>query len=185
MEITVKQVTSWERVATAARMTVHKAALGHEPTDDFKKRILRAEHSPIRQLEYDITIKDVPYFVVMHLVRHHIGIEKFVATSREDRTGIKRDERKQTDLVDCMFSCNVQALISISRKRLCACADSSTRATWRVVVEKLREIDPVLADACVPDCVYRGRCPELYSCGYALTREFKLATDKYWGEIGR
>lgn len=173
MKVTVKQVTSWERVANAARMTVHKDALGHEPSDKFKRTILMAEHSPIRNLEFDVTIEDVPYFVVMHLVRHNQGIEKFVGTSREDRTGVNREERKQTDLVSCMFSLNTQALINISRKRLCNCADRETIKVWKAVVEAIREIDPIVASFCAPECLYRGFCPEQNTCGYSLTQRFE------------
>lgn len=173
MEITIKRVTDWERVANAARMTIHKDTLGHEPSDTFKRKILAAEHSPIRLLEFDVTIKDVPYFVVMHLVRHTQGIEKFVATSREDRTGVPRDERKQTDLVDCMFAINAQAFINISFRRLCNQADKTTVNVWNEVIDKLAEIEPILAEFCVPECIRYGYCPEMNSCGRAAAKTFK------------
>lgn len=185
MEITITQVTTWNRVLNAARMTVHKASIEKEPTIDWKRKMLFAEHSPIRLLEFDVTIKDVPYFAVMHLVRHNQGIEKFVATSREDRTGIKREERRQTDLVDCQFSLNAQAFINISRKRLCATADSTTRGIWNEVVRELRKIEPLVADMCQPDCIYRGVCPEMKSCGYTDSATYKVRLDNYRNLIGR
>lgn len=179
MEITIKKVTNWERVADATRMTVHKGGLGHEPTEKFKIKMLYAEHTPIRLLEFDVTIKDVPYFVVMHLVRHSQGIEKFVATSREDRTGVPRTERRQTDLVDCQFSLNAQAFINMSYRRLCTGADAKTIEVWRGIVEKLREIEPELAFVCVPECIYRGFCPEIVSCGLCDTPKYKKWREDY------
>lgn len=166
MNIEIKRVTDWQRVVDAARMTVHRGALGHEPTEGFKKTMLMSEHSPIRLLEYDVTITDVPYYVTVHLCRHFMGIEKFVATSREDRTGVERTTRKQTDLVDCQFSLNAQAFINISRRRLCSCADPKTKFVWNCIVGKLHEVEPLLAERCVPQCIYRGFCPEPSSCGY-------------------
>lgn len=187
MEITIKRVTNWQRVADAARMTVHRGSLGKEPSDKFKAESLMSAHSPKYTLEFDIIFKDVPYFTCMHLVRHNIGVIPFVATSREDRTGVPRNERKQTDLVDMMLAVNAQSIINISQLRLCACADPETRKVWRVVVDKLAEIEPMLAHCCVPQCVFRGRCPEPEKnrCGYDLTEAHHKAVDEYWSLIGR
>lgn len=43
----------WIEVASDCRSTVGKPPLDHEPSVDFKKKILIAEHSPIR----DISVK--------------------------------------------------------------------------------------------------------------------------------
>ena len=178
--ITVKRVTDWNRVLNAARMTVHKARIEKEPTDAFKKSILMAEHSPIRLLEYDIIVEGIPYYSAMHLVRHFVGVEKFVTTSREDRTGVKREDRKQTDLVDLQLSVNAQSLINVSRKRLCSCADAVTRGIMRDVVEALRAVDPLVAARCVPECIYRGFCPEVDKCcGYCRTKDFEEKLKEY------
>ena len=180
MKIEVTRVTDWQRVVDAARLTAHKAPLGHEPSEEFKRTMLRAEHSPIRLLEFDIRIYGVPYFVVMHLVRHNQGIEKFVATSREDKTGVPRDDRKQTDLVDCQFSVNAQALINISRKRLCCRADKKTREVWLDVVHKVSEVDKEVGHSCVPECIYRGFCPEGdKSCGMSKTDTWTYFVEGY------
>lgn len=45
----------WIRVVNAARRTVGKRPINREPSDLFKRKILLAEHSPIRLLEYDFT----------------------------------------------------------------------------------------------------------------------------------
>ena len=67
------------------------------------------------------------------------------------------------------MTCNAQAFISISRKRLCkGCPSPETRLAWEIVIDALREVDPILAEKCVPDCIYRGFCTEDdRCCGYA------------------
>ena len=179
MEVSIRKINGWAEVLNASRFTVHKDAVDKEPSEKFKHNIIYAEHSPLRELRFEVIIKDIPYFSVMHLVRHWNGLEKYVATSREDRTGVSRDERKQTDLVDFMFTINAQALINISKVRLCACADATTRQTWTLVVHKLAEIEPLLAHACVPTCVYRGFCPEIQCCGYVNTPAYTKARASY------
>ena len=187
----------WKRVLNAARRTWGKHPLDKEPSDKFKRKILLAEHSPIRLLEYDFTIEGIRQWVTVHLVRHHEGCEKFVHTQRED---INQEIEKMTKLVinllyeaellrdgwkprDYMFqgegndmdmTCNAQAFINISRKRLCyGCASKETRQAWEIVIEMLKEVDPILAEKCVPECVYRGFCPEHdRCCGYVDTKAY-------------
>ena len=169
---TLVQVTSWKRVLNAARRTVGKSPLDKEPSYSFKKKILLAEHSPIRLLEYDFSWEDIKQWVTVHLVRHHEGCEKFVHSQREDRRelSVPRDELPQGSLNDMDMTCNAQAMINISRKRLCSCASKETREAWSQVIEKLKEVDPVLAEVCVPECIYRGFCPETdRCCGYCFT----------------
>lgn len=174
MKIEIERVTSWQRVLNAARFTLAKEPIHKEPSIKFKKDIIIAEHSPIRLLEFDVRVYDVPKFIIMHLVRHNQGIEKFVSTSRPDRTGrkITRHEQRADDLVNCQFSLNAQAFINISKVRLCFHAEKETRELWQHIVDKLGDIEPVLAAACCPSCVYRGVCPEIKSCGYVKTHEF-------------
>lgn len=181
MKVTITKVTNWTRVLNAARMTVHKKALESEPTDKFKEDILFAEHSPIRDLEFDVVLEGIPSFVSTHLVRHTQGLEKFVTTSREDRTGVKRSERKQTDLVDMMLSLNAQAFINISRKRLCSCADPETIKVWKAVIAELAKIEPMLAKRCVRECIYRGFCPERTEdcCGFVHSNLFATQLKEY------
>ena len=56
----------WIRVVNAARRTWGKKPINHEPSDRFKRKILLAEHSPIRLLEYDFTIEDIRQWVTVH-----------------------------------------------------------------------------------------------------------------------
>lgn len=172
----------WIRVVNAARRTVGKEPIDHEPSTKFKKKILLAEHSPIRLLEYDFTWDDIKQWVTAHMVRHHEGCEKFVHTQRGDRRAweVPRDELPQGLLNDMDMTCNAQSFINISRKRLCQCASKETREAWKMVIDYLKEVDPVLAEKCVPECIYRGFCPEADKCcGYVNTEKYQEDLKKY------
>ena len=42
------------------------------PTDEWKKKLLKSEHSPIRTLWFAFKI-EMPYWVSVHFVRHKLG----------------------------------------------------------------------------------------------------------------
>lgn len=175
----------WIRVVNAARRTWGKKPLNREPSDKFKKKILLAEHSPIRLLEYDFTWEDIKQWITAHFVRHHSGCEKFVHSQRPDvnteLAGLDRDSFPQGLLNDMDMTCNAQSFINISRKRLCiGCAAKETRMAWEAVMLYLREVDPILESKCVPECVYRGFCPEFdRCCGYVNTEAYVRRLEEY------
>lgn len=180
--VRLDQVTSWKRALNAARRTIGKTPLAKEPSKSWEAKMLLAEHSPIRLVEFDWTWKDIMQWVTTHLVRHHEGCEKFVHSQRGDRRvlPVPRNELPQGALNDMDMTANAQAIINISRKRLCSCASKETREAWKQVVEAIREVDPVLADKCVPECLYRGFCPEFMNpCGYSKTKKFEEDLQKY------
>ena len=185
--IRIEMVTLWKRALNAARRTIGKAPLDKEPSKSWEAKMLLAEHSPIRLLEYEWTWADIMQWVTTHLVRHHEGCEKFVHTQRGDRRAIldeynvsSRNELPQGATNDMDMTANAQALISISRKRLCNCASKETREAWKQVQDAIREVDPVMADKMVPECIYRGFCPEfMNSCGYANTEKYKQDLKRY------
>lgn len=181
MNVVVEQITSWKRALDAARWTVGKESLGKDPSDKWKSKMLLAEHSPIRLVEYDIKIKNAFNFVINHLVRHFIGFIPFVRSNRPDRNDEVKDDLQvnRLTLTSAWFSANAQALINVSRKRLCACASKETRETWQEVKNKVAEVDPIMASKMVKNCVYRGFCPELESCGYSKTEKFQEDLIKY------
>ena len=175
---------NWNRVVNAARRTVGKKPISKEPSTEFKQKVLLAEHSPIRLLEYDFTWEDIRQWTATHFVRHHEGCEKFVHTQRTDRDeklkGLNRDKLPQGLLNDMDMTCNAQSFINISRKRLCRCASPETRKAWELVIEYLKEVDPILAEKCAPECIYRGFCPEKRRCcGYVNTEAFKKRLEEY------
>lgn len=180
MKIEITKVTSWNDVLNAARFTWRKSPLSGEPSIAWKKKIIKAEHSPLRCLMFNIDFYDIPNYVSVHLVRH-IHAQPFVSTSRPDIDGkqIPREEQKKIDPVNMRLFLNAQEIIAISRVRLCNRAEKETRRIWNLVVEELRKQEPELAAACVPQCVYRGFCPEFNSCGLADGELFPLKVNDY------
>jgi len=170
---------TWREVADSANTTIHKEAGTKEPSSQWKRRMLLCEHSPIRQLLIRCKWYELKSWVSVHFVRHKVGIEHWVRSQREDRTGIKRDELPQSNLVEHEFLANAQAMINISRKRLCNQASPETREAWKAVLEAIKDDQPELYKVCVPDCIYRGWCYEFKSCGYHKTEEFQKRLKEY------
>ena len=207
MEVTVTQDTSWNRALNAARKTWGKNKIEKEPSEEWKKMALMAEHSPIKLVEYLISFKDLRQWVGVHLLRHE-HILPFIHSQRVDRredidsltervmsiieedvksdeSFNKRDYLFQGEPNDQDFVVNAQTLINISRKRLCHCASKETREAWVAVKEAIKEFDPIMASFMVPNCIYRSRCPEMNTCGYYKTDKFKKELDEYWNLINR
>lgn len=180
MRVIVERLTSWAQVLNAARFTQRKEPLQKEPSEKFKKQIIKAEHSPIRCLMFNVDLYDIPYYVSVHLVRH-IHAQPFVSTARPDIDGSQkpREEQKKTDLVNMRLFLNAQELINISKVRLCCKAEKETRNVWKKVIEELSTIEPILAKFCVPSCIYRSSCPEIKGCGYDKTYQFKKDIVEY------
>lgn len=185
--IKMEKVTLWKRALNAARRTIGKNPLDKEPSNSWKAKMLLAEHSPIRLIEYEWTWSDIMQWVTTHLIRHHEGCEKFVHSQRGDRRAIldeynvsSRNELPQGATNDMDMTANAQALINISRKRLCNCASKETKEAWKQVKEGVRKVDPVMADKMVPECIYRGFCPEFMNpCGYANTEKYQQDLKRY------
>ena len=176
----INYVDHWQEVKDAAMNTIGKES-GKYPDSAWKKRILLAEHSPIRLLTFTIRLTDIPYFCSTHFCRHHEGVTHFVSTQRTDRTGIDRDKLPQDALVTHTMVLNAQAMINISRKRLCSQADKTTRLVWNEVLQTLYDLEPELWSACVRECVYRNFCPEMRSCGYCGSDLWKVERKVYLG----
>ena len=155
---------NWQDVKNAAMNTVGKD---------------KGEHSPIRLMQFAWKWSDLPYWVSVHIVRHKIGIEHFVSTQRTDRTGVDRTERPQNAPVLHQCQANAQALITISRKRLCSGASAETRQAWQLLKDEIAKVEPELASCMVRECVYRGFCPEMYGCGFDKTEEYKKELERY------
>ncbi len=170
---------TWRSIADAARTTVGLEEGKKEPIPEWRRKMLLCEHSPIRKLHINWKWYELPYWVSTHFVRHKFGIEHFVRSQRTDRTGVNRNELLQDALVEHECEADAQAIINISRKRLCKQASEETRKAWIEFLHELHEEQPELANACVRDCVYRGWCYEYNSCCYHLTPDFKKSVDLY------
>ena len=153
----------WQEVVDDCRSTVGKPPLGREPSTEFRRKILIAEHSPIRSISVKWRWPGIKSWVATHWVRHKW--ECFVRSQRSDRTGVDRDKLPQDAPVDFTGEANAQALIDTMRKRLCYQASPETRAYAEDLKAKLRDVQPELSDVLVPNCVYRCGCPEMQSCG--------------------
>lgn len=173
---------SWERALNLARKTVGKKPLNKMPSNGWKKKILLQEHSPIRAVEYIIDFTDIKQWVSVHLVRHWLGFIPFVHSQREDRRklDVPRDELPQGSLNDMSVLVNAQALINVSRKRLCSKASKETREVWREVCIAMQTIDPIMESVMVKECIYRGFCPyKDDSCGFDKTEAFGKLLNQY------
>lgn len=156
----------WQTVKLLALNTMGKNYMkDKEMSQELKAKYLRSEHSPIRALQFIIKM-EIPYYVSTHLVRHKYGVEHFIQSQRNDRQDkYDREQAPQGALVSHIMLVNAQALMAMSRKRLCGKADKTTQKVWRTVVKKVLETNPEFKDVLVPNCEYLHSCPEFQSCG--------------------
>lgn len=159
---------NWLSIKSACMTTISKQAGDKEPNQEWKRKLLICQHSPIRRGIVSWRWEEIPYAISTHFARHHEGCEKFIGTSRADRTKVKdRSQRSQMDCVPMEMDANIQALINISERRLCTCADPITIKYWKAVLEAIKEYDEDIYWACVPQCVRYGACVEPFSnCKY-------------------
>ena len=172
-------IDDWTRAKNHCRTTDNKDFTEKEPTDTFKKKLLISEHSPIRTLQYDWTWPSIPYWVSTHWARH--VWTPFISTQRDDRLHdeISRDEKPQGALVRFDGYANQQHLIDTWRKRLCYKATPEAR--WLAEDLKLAMFDRGFcaeSEVLVPNCIYRGGCPEFTSCGL-YKRFLKFCEENY------
>ena len=179
-----KHEDNWMDVKDSTLNTIGKTK-GSYPTSEWKRKLILSEHSPIRRIKIYWRWLGIKYFCSMHFTRHKIGVEHWISTQRSDRTGINRDNLPQDAEVNHCVEANAQALINISRKRLCNCASKETREAWQEVKDKVAEVEPELASCMVRECIYRGFCPEMFPCGYSKTKAFEKELKEYRREKGK
>ena len=175
----LKVIGNWRDVADAARTTINLEVGEGEPSSNWKRKMLLCEHSPIRKLHIAWKWTNIMYWVSVHFVRHKFGIEHWVRTQRTDRTGVQRGDLSQSTMVEHESEADAQAVINISRRRLCNQASPETRDAWKAFLLRLAEKEPELTSVCVPDCIYRGWCYEYRSCGFHKTEQYKEMLEKY------
>lgn len=211
-KVTITLKSGWEWAKRMALRTVNKKPIeGREmPTTRQKLAWLFAEHSQIKEVEWIIDIDNLRQWVGVHLIRHPF-LRPYISTQRASRQDKPeeiaeqvlsfiredivndpdfdrshwRDYRLQGGGNNHSFVVNAQTLINMSRKRLCRCASKETREVWKLVVDAITENDPEMGMALVPNCVYRGFCPEERTCGFSETKEFYQQILRYRGAIGR
>ena len=154
----------WNRVRRLALGTEGKE--GNSPAKrEWKEKMLKCEHSPIRTLMFTIEMIDIPYWVSVHFCRHKYGVEHFVKSQRNDRQNMyDRNTAPQNAPVNHTMDINAVELMYMARKRLCHKASDETRAWMEAIVAEVSILCPEFATFLVPQCAYLGRCPEMYPC---------------------
>lgn len=211
-KVSVVSLVDWKFAKRMCLRTVGlKPVAGKElPTRQQKLDWLMAEHSHIKTVQWCIDIDDLRQWVGVHLLRHPFTLP-FICSQRQDRVAnpeeaanavlayIKddivndpdfdrenwRDYRLQGSTNNHSFVLNAQTLINMSRKRLCHAASKETQEVWKLVHEAIREIDPEMAAVMVPNCIYRGFCPETKCCGYANSNAYNQQLNDYRKLINR
>lgn len=179
----IKVKGDWQEVVNDCRATVKKPPLGREPSAEWKRAILIAEHDPIRDIIIKFRWKDIKYWVAMHW-KTHIWRSRVDSQRNDRQSKYDRNKAPQDAKVDFIGDPNIQNLIDTMRKRLCRQADPETRAYAEDFKEVLHEVQPEISDVLVPNCVYRGFCPELKPCGFwdALSKEMTKEDLVSWEE---
>lgn len=150
----------WQLVKRAALTTVDKT-IKTPPSLTWKKSILEARHSPIRLLHFVFEIRDIPYWVSVHLCRH-VHAVPFVRSQRNDRQSeYDRNSARQDAPVNMMWEMNAEELCVIANKRLCKMASEETRNVVSKMCNLVKEVMPEFEDVLVPACVYNGKCHEM------------------------
>lgn len=165
-------IADWKRCLLLARCTQGKFDAPDEPSDDWKRKILRSEHSPIRTLMFTIRMTNIPYCNSVHFVRHKYGVEHYVQSQRKNTDrGAERQDTPVTHIMDI----NAQELIFMARKRLCYKADAVTRQIMSEICSDIRDIDNILAEVLLPACgCNEMNCHEFIPCGfYSVSSEMK------------
>ena len=150
----------WQLVKKAALTTVDKT-IKTPPSLTWKKSILEARHSPIRMLHFVFELRDIPYWVSVHLCRH-VHAVPFVKSQRNDRQDqYDRNSARQDAPVNMMWEMNAEELCVIANKRLCKMASEETRNVVSDMCNLVKEVMPEFEDVLVPACVYNGKCHEM------------------------
>lgn len=156
----------WMWCKTCTLNTVGKKVV-NAPTDDWKKKLIASEHSPIRELWFGIKMT-IPYWVSVHFVRHHIGVNHYVQSQRNDRqSNYDRTVAPQGEMVSHIMSINAQELIFMAHKRLCHQASPETQQVMEEICRQVIKTNPEFEGYLEPLCAYRnGKCTEFNCCGF-------------------
>lgn len=168
MEIRVTEYPTerdYIEVKRRALVTIGKK-VKNAPSDEWKLKIIKANHSPIRRLRFSFDLIGIPSWVATHLCRH-IHAQPYVKSQRNDRQEeYDRNIAPQNVPVDMIWDMNAEELITIAHKRLCKQASKETREVMQEIVRQVVEVCPEFKDVLVPNCVYRnGKCEEFFPCG--------------------
>jgi hypothetical protein len=157
----------WIECKRRALITIYGKGLGEikPPTSDWKYKILKARHSPIRYLRYSFLIEDIPSNTSVHLCRH-IHSQPYVSSLRNDRQDTMDGDKAPRDTpVNMIYDVNAEELIVVANKRLCNMASDKTRAVVDLMCRAVGKVTPEIKPLLVPMCEWLHGCPEMKSCG--------------------
>lgn len=169
MEIELRRYPTMDDLRWMKECTI--GTMGKEvktaPTSEFVRKLLVARHSPIRELRFSYVIRDIPYWVSVHLVRHHVGFQPYVQSQRNDRQdSYDRTKAPQDMPVTMRVTLNAEALLTLANKRLCMKASPETREVVQRMCALAEQVMPELKGLLVPMCQYHnGICYEIQPCG--------------------
>lgn len=154
----------WLWCKTCTLNTVGKKCVA-TPSKDWMVKLVESEHSPLRELWFGIKM-EIPYWVSVHFVRHHVGVNHYVQSQRNDRQDkYDRTSAPQGEMVSHIMSINAQALVHMAHKRLCLQASPETREVMQEICRQIIELQPQFKSVLVPLCKYRnGKCTEFFPC---------------------
>lgn len=156
----------WCEVLRRCLVTVGKKS-SKIPDMNWRTKMLRCRHSPIRYLQFSFLLKDIPYWLHTELVRHHIGVQFYVRSQRDDRANndIPRAEKPQGALVDMIMDINAEALMTVFAKRSCGCATKEMQLLMLLLKDKVVQTNPEFTEFLIPPCEQIGKCNEFSPCG--------------------
>ncbi len=145
------------------------------PSSNLIRNLLVARHSPIRELEFRYVLRNVPYWVSVHLVRHHVGFQPYVESQRNDRQSkYDRNKAPQDSPVTMRITINAEALMNLANKRLCSMASPETREVVLRMCKLAEQVVPEFKGLFVPMCEYHGGvCDEIHGCGKCPKRDVR------------
>ena len=162
MKITVE---GWDWVKKATLKTIGKKSIEGKPiSSEWKQNILISRHSPIRELSIRIEFDDIERWIADQIVRHNVGCNNYMKTSRTDRGNLPRSEQTMIMLTDLMQSHNAESFINMMETRLCVgCVSKETRILAESLVKEVSKVEPELALMCVPPCIKSFGCKEVFT----------------------
>lgn len=153
----------WMFAKNCALVTIGKHS-GKAPDMEWKHRMLRAKHSPIRTLNFAFYLHNVPYYVSTHLARHVHSVP-FVKSQRNDRqSDYDRNAARQDAPVDMIWYMNAEELLTVASKRLCRKADPATQEIVKRMRTLVLDHCPEFRGLMAPPCAFMDECPEMEPC---------------------
>lgn len=172
-------ILDWAAVKRRALITVCGKGTDYveSPPSEWRHKILKARHSPIRYLRYSFLIEDIPSNTATHLCRH-VHAQPYVSSLRNDRQdSMDGDAARRDTPVNMILDVNAEELMVIANKRLCMRAAEGTREAVKEMCRLAEEATPELKGLLVPMCEYAGECKEMKPCG-KKTKEQEITPDE-------